>query len=181
MPRIVLGLGANIGDRHKNLSTSIQQLVTQSILTDCRLASLYETPALMTENAPESWNLPFLNTALYGITHHTPLQLLQEIQKVEESCGKKRRGYWAPREIDIDILAYEQEVINMPQLTIPHPHLLKRNFALLPLQEVWPDWHYPVPGEFYDDSATQLASLLYADQPCQQALLPWGLEVILSR
>ncbi len=101
----------------------------------------------MPEGAPKSWNQPFLNMAVAGDASLAPESLLAELKTIEKDLGRQSRGHWAPREIDIDILAMGDMVISSAALSIPHPHLLARDFALVPLAELVPDWCYPA-GEY---------------------------------
>jgi 2-amino-4-hydroxy-6-hydroxymethyldihydropteridine diphosphokinase len=97
--------------------------------------------------------------AVAGETNLTPKALLTEVKAVERALGRKPREHWSPREIDIDILAYGAEVINAPDLIIPHAHLLKRDFALVPFADIAPDWVYPA-GAQYGKTARELAGSL---------------------
>jgi 2-amino-4-hydroxy-6-hydroxymethyldihydropteridine diphosphokinase/dihydropteroate synthase len=148
---IILGLGANEGNRIAALKKAVEALST--ILTEIQVSPLYESEALLPENAPADWNKPFLNQAVAGETALAPLRLLETLKKIEQTLGRIDRGRWSPREIDIDILAYHDEVIETADLTIPHKALLERDFALIPLAQVAPHWRYPVPGPDYGKTA----------------------------
>jgi 2-amino-4-hydroxy-6-hydroxymethyldihydropteridine diphosphokinase len=105
------------------------------------------------------WNIPYLNIAVAGETDLTPEALLRQVKAVERRIGRSTvpAGLWAPREIDIDILAYGEYEIKMDNLNIPHCGLLERDFALLPFAEVEPNWRYPVKGAFYHKTMYELA------------------------
>lgn len=152
---IILGLGSNIGDKLLNLKNAVAAL--RAILQDIKTSSVYESPALLPEGAPPEWNQNFYNMAIGGNTKLTPQEFLMRIKNLEEKLGRKKTGRWGPREIDIDILAYNNVVVNGPDLTIPHQHLLARDFALVPLAEIAPDWLYPKAGESYGMNAETLA------------------------
>jgi 2-amino-4-hydroxy-6-hydroxymethyldihydropteridine diphosphokinase len=158
--KVILGLGTNVGDRVFYLRQAIATLRMQSILTDITPSPLYESDALLMPDAPEEWNMPFLNMAVAGTTLLDPDQLLTHIKALEQQLGRRLRGKWSPREIDIDILAYGDEVITSEHLTIPHSFLLDRSFALLPFADLWPDWRFPLPGPDYSKTATELAGNL---------------------
>jgi 2-amino-4-hydroxy-6-hydroxymethyldihydropteridine diphosphokinase / dihydropteroate synthase len=139
---VILGLGSNTGDRLAHLSAAVREL--SGLLSDMRLSRVLEAEALLKPGAPESWNQPFLNMAVAGNTALSPQALFMQVKEIEQRIGRVARGVWAPREIDIDILAMDGLVLETPDLTIPHRELLNRDFALLPLTELAPDWHYPI-------------------------------------
>jgi 2-amino-4-hydroxy-6-hydroxymethyldihydropteridine diphosphokinase len=160
---IILGLGSNYGNRQAFLQKACKALET--VLTDMSISACYETPALLPPNAPADWDLPFINQAVRGETSLTPPLLLAAIKDIEKALGRIERGRWGPREMDIDILAYQEEVLESVGLTIPHPGLLERAFALLPLAEIAPAWRYPVPGAEYGKTARELAERFKRAQP----------------
>lgn len=137
MPFVVIGLGSNVGARESMLDRAVEALVP---LVEKRVLSRrYETPALLCADAPKEWDRPFLNMAAAGECTLQPLPLLSALKDIERSLGRKDRGRWAPREIDLDILVYGDVVMEADGLTLPHPELLKRYFALAPLVDVAPD------------------------------------------
>lgn len=144
-----IGLGSNLGDRETNIGQAITHLTA---VADVRLkakSSLYESPALLKEGAPDEWNRPYLNAVVALDTGLLPHTLLAVLQEVEKAIGRQDRGRWAPREIDCDLLAYDDHVLITQTLTLPHEGMLTRDFVLLPWCEIAPDWHYPVPGKDY--------------------------------
>lgn len=143
---VVLGLGSNTGNRLGYLSEAVN-VIRRTILTATTLSPIYESEALLKENAPDAWNKPFLNMVVIGQTHFLPEQLLKGIKCIEKTIGRKNRGKWAPREIDIDIIAYNNQVIDSPTLTIPHKELLSRCFVVRPFADIAPNWRYPQKGE----------------------------------
>ena len=161
--RIILGLGCNIGDRVAMLQQAAELLIQKAIISIDAQSSLYESEAVLLPDSPPSWNLPFLNMAVSGDTAHGPEQLLTAVKECEQALGRQDRGKWSPREIDIDILAYGEEVVTIPSLTIPHPYLRERNFALLPFAELWPEWRFPGPGPHYGKTASMLAAEVGSD------------------
>lgn len=124
-------------------------------------STVYESAAMLHPGSPEEWNLPFLNMVVVGETLLSPPALLSEIKRIEHKLGRMPRGHWAPREIDIDILAYGDEVLQTPAMVLPHMGLLERSFTLLPLAELWPDWRYPVPGPLQGSPLFALAEHYY--------------------
>ncbi len=140
---IVLGLGSNCGDRLRFLRKAIQNLKSRQISPQVdvlAISPLYESDALLPPGAPQDWNQSFLNLAVLCRTTLSPVELLQHIKQIEGSMGRKQRERWAPREIDIDILKMHALVFSSDQLQIPHPSLEDRPFALLPLDDLVPEW-----------------------------------------
>lgn len=156
--QIVLGLGSNVGDRRSNIERAITAL--GRILHNARVSSWHETPAQLLPGAPMSWNQPYLNVAVAGSTSLSKKELFQNAKSLEHAIGRTQRSRWAPREIDIDILAWDETVADSTELRIPHPRLLGRDFALRPLAELWPDWQYPRPGLHFQETAASLVSAL---------------------
>ncbi len=144
MPFVILGLGSNLGDREMFFGTAIRALEQQQVLKNIARSAVYESDALMPEGAPESWNIPFLNMAIGGETSLAPLDLLRAIKAIEAEMGRKPdHAFWGPREIDIDILTYENVTMAEDTLHIPHRFIAERPFALLPLLDIAPNWAFP--------------------------------------
>lgn len=140
---IILGLGSNLGDSLKNLRLAVQLLKKTGALDSIRVSPLYTSSALLPPNAPPDWNRPYLNIALACESSLSPMVLLSILKKIEHQIGRSESTRWAPRLIDIDILAWHDEIINEPTLQIPHPELQNRPFALWPLLDLWPTWSFP--------------------------------------
>ena len=157
---IVLGLGSNEGDRLQNLRSAVAA-ISKSILAGVETSSIYESVATLKPGSPDEWNKPFLNMAVAGETHLSPNELLKNIKMMEKTLGRQDRGVWAPREIDIDILAYEDKAVNTDELIIPHKSLCTRPFALLPLADVAPNWQYPAEGAFKGKTAYEISEQLF--------------------
>ena len=144
---IILGIGCNIGDRLANLRSALAQIKAIDEITLRQVSPVYESDALLPDNAPEDWNNPFLNLALSVSTNLNPEQLLTKTQAIEEKMGRLEHAHWSPRIIDIDILAWNEECYHTNKLNIPHKELLERTFALWPLADVAPDWKYCEPNQ----------------------------------
>jgi 2-amino-4-hydroxy-6-hydroxymethyldihydropteridine diphosphokinase len=138
---VILGLGTNHGGRKQYLQDAAEQI--SPLLKNMQCSPVYESPALLPEDAPKEWNMPFLNMAVCGETTLTPHALLAALKAIEERLGRISRGRWGPREIDIDILAFGEDIVTEPSLVIPHSELLKRDFALIPLADLAPHWLHP--------------------------------------
>ncbi len=154
---IVLGLGSNVGDRLAHLRTALQKLKQLPGLTLLQVSPVYQSDALLPENAPDDWNHPYLNIAIRAKTALTPEALLPELKQIEWSIGRKPEiRHWGPRVMDIDILAFDDRVINTEALTVPHASLFERPFALWPVADVWPTWVCPLPGPHQGKTAAEL-------------------------
>ncbi|MFW0776630.1 MAG: 2-amino-4-hydroxy-6-hydroxymethyldihydropteridine diphosphokinase [Rickettsiales bacterium] len=138
---VILGLGSNVGDRLANLRKAVADITP--LLTNIKSSSIYESKALLPAGSPSDWDNAFLNMVICGGTTMEPHTLLKAIKDLEDKIGRKRRGHWAPREIDIDILAMDDETIKTDMLAIPHPEMLKRDFVMVPLAEILPNWVHP--------------------------------------
>lgn len=140
---IILGLGSNVGNRINYLHSAID-LLSRETLSDIVVSPYYESPALLPENAPADWNQPFINAVIMGNSTLPCQALLTAIKHIEQTLGRKPRGIWGPREIDIDILAYHDHVTQEEHLIIPHPDLHLRDFVLFPFADIYPHWTHPV-------------------------------------
>lgn len=158
MPHIILGLGSNVGDSEDYLRRTVT--VLHPLLESMRCSAVYSSPAMLPEDAPESWDKPFLNMAIAGNTSQSALAWLTRLKQLETTLGRQETGRWGPREIDIDLLAYGNEIIETDTLHIPHPGLLERQFVLKPVRDVAPDWHYPRPGIHQGKTIREIADLL---------------------
>jgi 2-amino-4-hydroxy-6-hydroxymethyldihydropteridine diphosphokinase len=144
---VIFGLGSNLGDRLAQFKIAISHLA--ELAQELKFSRVFESPALLMDGSPQEWNRPFYNMAVAGSTALEPLALLAEVKRIEKVMGRIDRGRWAPREIDIDILAMGEGVVDEAELCIPHPALLARDFALIPLADVAAHWHYPVAGPYF--------------------------------
>lgn len=129
-----------------------------TFMTFSARSPVYESPALLPENAPAGWDMPYYNMAVAGQSALAPEELLKAVKQVEQKLGRQDRGRWGPREIDIDILAFGDTRMNTEALTLPHPGLLQRDFALVPFADVAPGWVHPASGM----TAAELAAPLRA-------------------
>jgi 2-amino-4-hydroxy-6-hydroxymethyldihydropteridine diphosphokinase len=138
---ILLGFGSNVGDRLANIQAALDHL--KPVIRITAISNAYENAALLPENAPPEWNIAFINIAVAALTDLSPHALLEHTQAAEHATGRQKRGHWGPREVDVDILAYDDMVLQTPTLTLPHSQLDKRNFVLLPLNDIAPHWQHP--------------------------------------
>jgi len=135
MAEALLALGGNLGDVRATLARAIAMLCERSDIRLLARSSDYLTPPWGVEDQP-----PFVNLCVAVDTTLTPQTLLARAQAVERAFGRDRahERRWGPRTLDIDILAYDDLVLNEPDLTLPHPRLNERAFVLLPLAEIAP-------------------------------------------
>lgn len=137
MHKVFLGLGANVGDKKKNLEKAIE-LLSEKII-NIQSSKFYET---------EPWGYKeqdkFLNAAVMGATSLSPFELLKFVKGIEKKIGRIERFKWGPREIDIDILFYDNIFYKKNNLEIPHPRLHERDFVLKPLMELDEKFIHPV-------------------------------------
>ncbi|PCJ25811.1 MAG: 2-amino-4-hydroxy-6-hydroxymethyldihydropteridine diphosphokinase [Flavobacteriales bacterium] len=136
--RVVLSLGGNIGDVKQAFNYSIK-LLEKNIGELVLSSSLYKTKAWGVENQPN-----FLNQVLVFSTELLPIDILHVCLETELIIGRVRKEKWHKRLIDIDVLFYDGEIIDTPDLTIPHPHVHKRNFVLFPLVDIIPSFRHPL-------------------------------------
>lgn len=161
MTQTIIGLGSNLGNRDGYLTNAILKL--NNIMQVLQTSSIYESPAMLPENAPDSWNTSFLNMALLAETELNVYALLDAIKTIETELGRQKTERWGPREIDIDILTFGNEVIDDNRVNIPHPGLLQRAFVLRPICDIAPYFIYPRPGLFYQKSLSEIAAIIHSD------------------
>lgn len=135
-----LGLGTNLGDRRENLRRAIEIIATKMCVW--QQSSLYETAAWGYTDQPD-----FLNQVVQVETDLTPLRLLNFLKKTEIELGRIANFRYGPRQIDLDILFYDDLVKNTSRLQIPHPRLAERAFVLVPLNEIAPGLVHPLLGK----------------------------------
>ena len=134
---VYLALGSNLGDREENLKQAIASLPPQM---DVKAKShVYETPPWGYEDQPR-----FLNQVVKAQTYLQPETLIKHIKRLEVALGRRATFRNGPREIDIDILMYDDLVLNTPILSLPHPHMHERGFVLLPMMDIAPDLVHPL-------------------------------------
>ena len=140
MAEVFILLGGNVGDKHK-IFIQTRKMIRESIGKSTKLSSIYDT---------EPWGFdsePFWNQAMVIETLLSPLEILDIAQAIETKMGRLRSsGFYESRSIDIDLLFYDNLILNTPRLTLPHPKIAERRFVLVPLEEIAPDKHHPLSG-----------------------------------
>ncbi len=141
MTEVVLHLGSNLGYREINLELALI-IISNHIGEIQKQSSVYETAAWGNEQQND-----FLNQAFIVTTSLTATEVLAQIQHIESKMGRKREERWGPRLIDIDIIFYGEDIIDIPNLKIPHTQMSKRSFVLQPLLDICPDKIHPKLGK----------------------------------
>jgi 2-amino-4-hydroxy-6-hydroxymethyldihydropteridine diphosphokinase len=132
-----IGLGANVGERRRQLAEALARLTATEEVEVVKVSSFYLNPPLGPPDQP--W---FLNAVAQVRTRLTPEELLRVLHRVEQDLGRVRRERWGPRLIDLDLLLYNGVIISGPDLRLPHPEMHRRSFVLAPLAEIAPQaWH----------------------------------------
>jgi len=137
---VYLGLGSNMGNRQNNLDRAMD-LLSQRLRIG-NVSSVYDTEPVGNADQPH-----FLNLVCEVYTRLAPVELLTLVKGIELKLGRVLGRSGAPRPIDIDILFYGDQAMEMPKLVIPHPRLTERAFVLVPLAEIAPDMVHPVNGK----------------------------------
>ena len=140
MMELYLGLGANLGEREKNLRRAIELIKKIPLVKLLRVSSFYESEPWGVEGQPN-----YINAAIKISTTLEPLILLDELQRIELELGRIRREHWGARTLDIDILFGAE--ISHERLTVPHKFLFERDFALIPLAEIFPKLEFKLHGD----------------------------------
>jgi 2-amino-4-hydroxy-6-hydroxymethyldihydropteridine diphosphokinase len=136
-----VGIGSNLGDREGNFRQAVELLSAEDGIDVVAVSEVRETdPVGPVEQGP------FLNGAVRIETDLAPRELLERLLAVEERLGRVRRERWGPRTIDLDLLLYGDDVVDEPGLTVPHPRLHERRFALEPLSDLAPSLEIPGKG-----------------------------------
>jgi 2-amino-4-hydroxy-6-hydroxymethyldihydropteridine diphosphokinase len=139
--RYVVGLGANLGDRLASLRSALAGLAQFGTLL--AVSDLYETDPI----GPAQPD--FLNAAVLLESLLAPTALLEALLRLEKAHGRERRERWGPRSLDLDLLYSPDLIVGLPELTLPHPELMHRAFALAPLVDVAADARDPKSGAAY--------------------------------
>jgi 2-amino-4-hydroxy-6-hydroxymethyldihydropteridine diphosphokinase len=137
---VVLCLGGNKGDREKLLSRAVESISSRFLLV--KLSNVYET---------EAWGGvakgKFLNQLAVISTTQSALEVLEVIQGIEAELGRTREEPWGDRTMDIDILFYGEEIIDLKNLKVPHPFIAERRFVLVPLTALFSERKHPISGK----------------------------------
>lgn len=135
--RVYIGIGSNLGDRLENIMKAVG--LVEGYMKITARSGIYET-----EPVGGIMQDMFLNCVIEVLTDIPPYELFDLLKLTEKELGRVKEVKWGPRLIDLDILTYNDEVVEEKNLTVPHREMHKRRFALIPLQEIAPDFIHPV-------------------------------------
>lgn len=136
--KATIALGSNLGDKELNLLSAIAAIKKFPKSEFLRVSSFHETVAL-TESGEDQTKPSYLNAICQIETYLSPFELLESCAEIESRMGRVRTGRWQDRNIDVDIIAFGNQVVDSESLSIPHPRAHERLFVLLPWQEIEPD------------------------------------------
>jgi len=142
MAKVFIGIGSNLGDRTAAIAAALAAMAELPDTETVQVSSIIET---------EPWGVSdqgkFLNAAAELSTGLGPFELLDALQGIERELGRVRAGCWGPRILDLDILLYDDRVMDTERLRVPHPLMCQREFVLGPLAEIAADVVHPVAGK----------------------------------
>ena len=146
MAIVYIGIGSNLGDSKGNIQKAIKMMEQDGILKQMQTSSVYLTEPIGPKKQPD-----FLNLVVKGKTDLAPFELFDSLLKIEKKLGRKKREKWGPREIDLDILFYDDITVKEKNLNIPHSEIENRKFVLVPLAEISPDLKHPISNKSVKD------------------------------
>ncbi len=164
--RTYLLLGSNMGERRMNLIAA-QNHIAQKIGHIKAFSAFYETEPWGVEGQDD-----YINQALEVETGLSPELLLQKLKEIEKQIGRVERGKWASRIIDIDILFFDDLVLNNGKLHIPHKMIEKRNFVIIPLNEIAPGFVHPVSKKTISELVASSKDTLRVTKDIEMKSLP---------
>ncbi len=150
-----IALGSNLGDRARALSEAAELLRAAPGILNATVSSLHETEPV---GGPPGQGL-YLNAAARIETTLDAPELMRLLLETEHRLGRRRRERWGPRTLDLDLLLYDDAVIDTPELTVPHPRMHERLFVLEPLAEIAPKARHPVLGQSVTELLRRLARI----------------------
>ncbi len=139
--RSAIALGSNLGDSLSNLQEALKILAQTPSVTLQAQSSWYQTVAV---GPPQP---DYVNGCVLLEVELTPQELLDTLLKIEAQFGRVRRERWGPRTLDLDLLLFDDLILETPTLQLPHPRMTERAFVLVPLAEIAPNWIEPVSGK----------------------------------
>lgn len=139
LSNVLLSVGTNLGNRERNILDAYALLKNTDIISQSIISSIYETEPVGELDQP--W---FFNAVISGETFLKPLELLNLLKSIEYFIGRQNRKRWRERELDLDIIFYEDIVCSSKYLELPHPRMHQRNFVLMPANEISPQLIHPI-------------------------------------
>ena len=164
MSRVFIGLGSNLGDREFLIRKAVEGLRDVPRTRVTQVSSLYDTDPVGDVEQPA-----YLNAVVALETELAPRELLWHLLLIERRMGRVRTQRWGPRSIDLDLLFHGREVVDEPDLKVPHPEAHRRGFVLIPLAEVEPAFVHPVTG----DTVKKMLKALTPNPPVRKAGRLW--------
>lgn len=154
MPIIYVALGSNVGDREERVLQAVHKM--RSFSNVKKISTLGETEAV----GPNKNQPKFINAVVELDTAFEPEEVLDELLKIEEELGRNldEKGKNLPREIDLDLIVYGNEIVQTERLTVPHPKMCERLFVMAPLAELNPKWIHPQTQESIQDILRNLSN-----------------------
>lgn len=159
--RVFIGIGSNLGNRRAHYQKALEHIAALPKTRIVKRSSLYESEPI---GDAKNW---YVNGAIEIETDFPPEQLLRRLQGIEQAMGRKKTPQtkkWASRKIDLDLLLFDNQIVESPNLKVPHPELHNRRFVLLPLSELAPHVSHPRLG-------VRIAELLAALKDKKRVLL----------
>lgn len=138
--RVFLAFGGNLAEPRKAFSAALKQLKQHPRIELTAASSLYRTPPV----GGPAGQPDYLNAVIELTTDLPAAELLDFCHEIEDAAGRTRNVRWEARTLDLDLLFYNQQILNEGELCLPHPRLQQRHFVLLPLAELTSDFHHPV-------------------------------------
>jgi 2-amino-4-hydroxy-6-hydroxymethyldihydropteridine diphosphokinase len=151
MTRVAIALGSNLGDREQYLRQAIAAIAP--FVQQLRVSTFHDTAPVGVGPQPT-----FLNAAAVGETNLSALQLLRALLAIEQRFGRERPFPGAARTLDLDVILYDDDIEQSPELTLPHPRFRERRFVLEPLAEIAPDLRDPISGKSVAELLLDLVS-----------------------
>ncbi len=149
-----IALGSNLGDSRSILIGAIERLQSHPQIEVTAVSSWYQTAPI---GPPQP---DYLNGCASIQTSLTPLDLLNTLHAIEAEFGRVRGEVWGARTLDLDLLLYDSQIIDLPNIQVPHPRMTERAFVLVPLAEIVPHWIEPKSGESIASLQANLALLI---------------------
>jgi 2-amino-4-hydroxy-6-hydroxymethyldihydropteridine diphosphokinase len=149
--RAYLGIGSNLGDRLAHLQHAVDGLAATAGITVVAVSPVYETTPVGGPPQPD-----YLNAVVAVDTTLTPRELLEVAHRLEAQAERVRAEQWGPRTLDVDVLLVDGELVEEPDLVVPHPRMSERAFVLVPLADLDPAWAARIPADHADVRSTGL-------------------------